>query len=88
MNELATIASWLKATGPWGLVAALGYSLCKLSDKKDVSLRELYHEVVQLSHAQTEAVLKVETALIALKDAIEAIEPRARRARKKRTDIP
>jgi hypothetical protein len=86
MNELATIASWLKATGPWGLVAALGYSLWKLSDKKDASLRELYQEVVQLSRAQTEAVIKVEAALIALKDAIAAIQPKARRASKKRTE--
>ena len=86
MNELTAIASWLKTTGSWGLVAVLGWSLWKLSDKKDASLRELYQEVVQLSRAQTEAVTKVEAALIALKDAIEAIQPKARRARKKRTE--
>jgi len=65
------------------LVVALGYSLWKLSDKKDAALRELYQEVVQLSRTQTEAVTKVEAALVALKDAIQAIQPRAR---KKRTE--
>jgi hypothetical protein len=86
MTELTTIASWLKATGSWGLVAVLGWSLWKLSERKDASLRELYQEVVQLSRAQTEAITKVEAALWALKDAIAEFRSETRADRHSRTD--
>jgi hypothetical protein len=75
MNELTSIATWLQATGPYGLVAVLGVAFWKLNEKKDAALRELYEEVTALSRAQTEAVTKVEAALVALKSAIAELRP-------------
>ena len=76
-NELTSIATWLKATGPYGAVVILGWAFWKLDERKDAALRELYERVAEMSRAQTEATIKVEAALVALKGAIE--EMRAQR---------
>jgi len=81
MTELTAIATWLQATGPYGLVAVLGWAFWKVNEKKDASLRELYAEVTALSRAQTEAVTKVEAALVALKEAIAELKPEAKAGR-------
>jgi hypothetical protein len=86
MNELTAIATWLQATGPYGLVAVLGWAFWKLNEKKDTSLRELYEQVTTLSRTQTEAITKVEAALVALKDAIAELKPEARAGRLSRPD--
>ena len=86
MNELTAIASWLQATGPYGLVAVLGWAFWKVNEKKDASLRELYAEVTALSRAQTEAVTKVEAALVALKEAIAELKPEAKAGRYSKPD--
>jgi hypothetical protein len=44
---------------------------------KDAQLRELFDKVAELGRAQTEAVTKVEAALVALKDAIEDMHDKA-----------
>ena len=67
------IAAWLQATGPYGLVAILGWAFWKVSQQKDAALRELYERVAEMGRAQTEAIVKVESALLALKDAIEEL---------------
>lgn len=86
MTELTAIAAWLQATGPYGLVAVLGWGFWKINEKKDASLRELYEEVTVLSRNQTEAVTKVEAALVALKEAISELRPEARAGRLSRPD--
>lgn len=73
MNEVSGIAEWLTATGPYGLVAVLGVAFWKVSQQKDAALRELYERVAEMGRAQTEAIVKVEAALVALKDAIEEL---------------
>ncbi|WP_230469913.1 hypothetical protein [Lujinxingia vulgaris] len=42
-----------------------------MNQQKDAALRELYERVAEMGKAQTEAIVKVEAALVALKDAIE-----------------
>ena len=69
-TEIPTIAQFLSASGPYGLVAILGVAYWKLSQKKDRQMRELFDRVADLSEAQTAAVVKVEAALVALKEAI------------------
>ena len=65
------IAAWLQATGPYGIVAILGWAFWKINERKDAALRELYERVAEMGRAQTEATVKVEAALVALKEAIE-----------------
>lgn len=71
MEEFSGIAAWLQATGPYGIVAILGWAFWKVNQQKDAVLRELYERVAEMGRAQTEAIVKVEAALVALKDAIE-----------------
>mgnify|MGYP001293448661 CR=1 FL=1 len=73
MMLFATIAEMLKATGPYGLVAILGYGFWRVIEKKDKEVKELYEKVAQISEAQTAAITKVEAALLALREAIEEL---------------
>ena len=79
--ELTTIAAWLEATGPYGLVAVLGWAFWKMSDRKDAAIRELYEQVAELSRVQTAAITKMEAALVALKEAITELNPAPKRGR-------
>jgi hypothetical protein len=76
-NEFTSVATWLQATGPYGLVAVLGWAFWRVNEKKDAALRELYDKVAEMSRAQTEAVIKVESALVALKEAIKDLRDKA-----------
>jgi hypothetical protein len=76
MDSFTTIATWLQSTGPYGLVAVLGRAFWRINEKKDAALRELYEKVAEMSRAQTEAVTKVEAALVALREAIEDLRDR------------
>jgi len=69
-TEFSTLAQFLAASGPYGLVAILAIAYWKLSQKKDRQMRELFDRVVKLSEAQTAAITKMEGALVALKEAI------------------
>ena len=77
MQDFTTVATWLQATGPYGLVAVLAWAFWKVNEKKDAQLRELFDRVAEMGRAQTEAVTKVEAALVALKDAIEDMHDKA-----------
>ena len=68
---LSAIADVLKATGPYGLVAVLGWAFWRINEKKDRELKILSQKVVAMAEAQTAAITKVESALLALKKAIE-----------------
>jgi hypothetical protein len=69
-TEISTIAQVLAASGPYGFLAVIVVAYWKLSQKKDRQMRELFDRVAELSEAQTAAVVKVEAALVALKEAI------------------
>jgi hypothetical protein len=77
MQDFTSVATWLQATGPYGLVAVLGWAFWRVNEKKDAALRELHDRLAEMCRAQTEAVTKVEAALVALKDAIEDIRDKA-----------
>lgn len=71
MDDLTVVKSLtdiLTASGPWGLVAVLGWSFWRLSSRKEVEIKVLYDRFLELSQAQIESSLKVETALRDLKD--------------------
>ena len=69
-TDYSTLAAFLEAGGPFGMVAVLAVAYWKVSEKKDAALRELYERVAEISTAQTLAINKVEAALVALKEAI------------------
>ena len=72
-TDFSSIAAWLSASGPYGIVAVLGWAFWKINERKDAALRELYERVAEMGRVQTEAMVKVEAALIALKKAIEEL---------------
>jgi hypothetical protein len=69
-SGLATFAEILQATGPYGLVAVLGWAFWRINEKKDRELKALHERIVAFAEAQTAAIIKVEAALVALRDAI------------------
>lgn len=69
-SAFTMIADFLKATGPYGLVALLGWAFWRLSERKDRQLQSLHERLVSMAEAQTAAITKVEAALVALKEAI------------------
>ena len=77
MEGFLTIADFLKATGPYGIVAILGWGFWRVIEKKDQEVKALYEKVAQISEAQTSAITKVEAALIALREAIDELRHRS-----------
>lgn len=67
VNDLSTIAKLLELSGPYGLVAFLWLTNTRTSR----DLQAMHEQVVELAARQTEAIVKVELALLALKDAIK-----------------
>lgn len=62
--------------------AILGWAFWKINERKYAVLRELFERVAEMGRAQTEAMVKVEAALVALKEAIEEMhEPSGRSGR-------
>ena len=72
-SSFSTLAEILKTTGPYGLVAVLGWAFWHMSDRKDRELKALHEKIVTLAEAQTAAITKVEAALVALKEAIRGL---------------
>ncbi|OGR04460.1 MAG: hypothetical protein A2284_09465 [Deltaproteobacteria bacterium RIFOXYA12_FULL_61_11] len=72
-NDFSSIAAWLQATGPYGFVAVLGWAFWRVSERKDRELKTLYERILSMAEVQTAAVVKVESALVALKEAIEEL---------------
>jgi hypothetical protein len=70
----STIAEILQATGPYGLVAILGWAFWRVNEKKDLELKALHERLMTMAEQQTAAVTKVEAALVALKEAIEELK--------------
>jgi len=66
-------AEFLKATGPYGLVAILGWAFWRVNEKKDRDMKDLHATVVKMAEGQTSAITKVEAALVALKEAIDGM---------------
>jgi hypothetical protein len=70
-SALATFAEILQATGPCGWVAILSWAFRRINEKKDRELKALHEKIAALAETQTAAIVKVEAALVALRDAIE-----------------
>jgi hypothetical protein len=67
---IGRIAELLTATGPYGLVAILGWAFWSMNEKKDQQLQSLGRRVFSMAQEQTQALLRVESALVSLESAI------------------
>ena len=45
-SSFTTIAEVLKATGPYGLVAVLGWAFWRMNSRKDQELKSLHEKIV------------------------------------------
>jgi len=72
-SSFSTIAEILKDSGPYGLVAVLGWAFWRINEKKDRELKSLSQTVLAMAEVQTAAMTKVEAALVALKEAIQEL---------------
>ena len=68
------LAQVLDATGPYGFVAVLFYLFVKVTERKDRELKAMTEKLMALTEAQTTAIVKVESALIALRAAIKDLQ--------------
>ena len=71
--SLAAIAGVLEATTPYGILCVLAFAYYRLGEKKDCEIKKLNQRVVELTERQTAALVKVESALVALRSAIEGL---------------
>jgi hypothetical protein len=67
------IADFLAASGMYGIVSILGIAYWKMATKKDELLHTIYNRLIELTQAQTAALVDVKGALVSLKEAIERI---------------
>jgi hypothetical protein len=72
-TAFTTFAEFLKATGPYGLVAVLGWAFWRVNEKKDRELKDLHATVVKMAEGKAAAITKVEAALVALEEAIDGM---------------
>jgi hypothetical protein len=55
-------------------VVVLSWAIWKVLERKDRELKALSQKIVTIVEVQTEALVKVEAALVALRDAIERLK--------------
>ena len=73
-STISTLATILSASGPYGLVVVLSWAIWKVLERKDRELKALSQKIVNIVEAQTEAFVKVEAALLALRNAIDRLK--------------
>ncbi len=70
------VAEWLAATAPWGFVALLSWGFWKINQQKDKQLVDMHEQLIAIADKQVTAIVKMESALQALKSAIEGLARR------------
>jgi hypothetical protein len=65
-SDLSALARVLEVSGPYGLVAILWV----VNSRTASALQVMHEQVVEFASRQTEAITKVESALVALKEAV------------------
>ena len=66
----------LQASGPWGLVAVLGWAFWRVQNRKDLEVKGLYERIAQLCEKQISATLRMEQSLRDLTSALYPVPPR------------
>ena len=68
-----TVIRCLEAGSPFGAVALMSWLLLNIIEKRDRALRDLYQNVVEMSQRQSEAICKMEAALVSLRDTLRDV---------------
>jgi hypothetical protein len=85
VNTIETLAALLTATGPFGVVGILSWAYWRLSERKDRELRNLYDRLIRLAETQTAAVVKLDAALVSIKDIVARCPQNGSRPPERRT---
>ncbi|MCP4680352.1 MAG: hypothetical protein GY854_33670 [Deltaproteobacteria bacterium] len=70
------VAEWLAATAPWGFVALLSWGFWRINQQKDKQLIDMHERLIDIAETQVGATVRMESALQALKSAIEGLARR------------
>ncbi len=73
-NMIGTVGSLLTASGPYGLVAILGWWIFRITERKDRDLKLVYEKFIELSEQQVAGMARVEAALTLLREAISELK--------------
>jgi len=73
MDNIAAIANILEATSPFGFIALLAWGFWRVNDRKDKQLTAMHERLISIAEKQTEAMAKMESALVSLRSAIEGL---------------
>ena len=68
--NISMLTRFLEVSGPYGLFIVSAWAIWVVNEKKERALREIYQKVIDLSEKQTSAIVKMESALVALKDTL------------------
>ncbi len=71
--SLTMLTNVLSVSSPWGILAVTLWGFWKINEKKDSQMRQMHERIVDLAQKQTEALTRVESALLALRDAISGL---------------
>ena len=70
---ISSISELLANTAPWGFVALLAWGFWRINERKDKQLVDMHQRLITLAEAQISATVKMESALVSLRTAIEGL---------------
>ncbi len=71
--SLTVLVDVLSASSPYGMLAATLWAFWRINERKDNQMRQMHERIVDLAQKQTQALTRVESALLALRDAISGL---------------
>ena len=60
---LLEVTNMLQASGPWGLVAVLGWAFWRVQNRKDNEVKGLYERIGELCEKQISATIRMESSI-------------------------
>ena len=70
---ISSISEMLANTAPWGFIGLISWAFWRINERKDKQLVEMHQRLITLSEAQISATVKMESALVGLRTAIEGL---------------
>jgi len=67
MEDLNSIVQWLQATGPYGVLAIIGWLFRRVNERKEKTLQAIYETMAEQTKAQALATAKVHEELVRLR---------------------
>ena len=70
---ISSISEMLANTAPWGFIGLISWAFWRINERKDKQLVDMHRRLIELAEAQTFAMSKMESALVALRPAIDGL---------------